>query len=126
MTSLNGLNLTADTKPQGKSEVVERRKRVVKSIQSQIIQIENELSGIEEFGRKKPSWYWMNDDGQYLVSLRYGKKPVELQKGKMAVVCDDLENVQQVLHVFKDIVTQGELDTKLEVIAKGIRSNFKK
>ena len=126
MTSLSELELTADTKPIGKSEVVERRKRVVKSIISQINQIGDELDGNVGLGRKKPSWYWMNEDGEYLVSLRYGKKPVELQKGKMAVKCQDLDGVRSVLEVFVEIVSKGEVDTKLEVMAKSIRRNFKR
>ena len=68
------LNLVPDTKPIGGSIVVNRRQRLIKAINTQISQIRDELSGEETFGRKKPSWHWLNEKGVYYVSLRYGKK----------------------------------------------------
>jgi len=126
MTSFSNLNLTEDVKPIGKSEAVERRQRVVNSIQHQINQLSDQINGVHTLGRKKPEWYWMNEDGEYLVSLRYGKNPVELQKGKFAVKSIDLDGVLEVLDVFRDVVEKGELDSKLEVMAKAIRKNFKR
>lgn len=126
MTSLSNLNLTEDVKPTGKSETVERRQRLVTSIQHQISQLNTTIQGIDTLGRKKPDWYWLNDKGEYLVSLRYGKQPVELQKGKYSVKCEDLEGVLVALEVFKEVVEKGELDSKLQVIANAIRKNFKR
>ena len=120
------LNLVSDTKPVGGSVVVNRRQRVIKSINTQISQINDDVNGDDTYRRKKPSWYWLDENGVYFVSLRYGKQAVELSKGKYSVQCQSLEEVASSLEVLREYVSKGEYDDKLSSMAKSIRSNFKR
>jgi hypothetical protein len=120
------LKLVSELKPNGGSEIVRRRQRVVKSINTQISQINDELEGREGFGRKRPSWHWLDEKGTYYVALRYGKQPVELSKGKYAVQCVDLAGVIESLEILKTYVSKGEYDERLASMAKSMRSNFKR
>jgi hypothetical protein len=126
MSLAQSLNLVSETKPNGGSLTVSRRQRLIKAINHQIAQIRDELTGNETLGRRKPTWYWLNEDGVYFVSVKYGKKPVELTKGKYAVQCSSLEDVSASLEVLKEYVGKGDFDEKMEVMAKSIRSNFKR
>ncbi len=126
MSVATQLNLVSDTKPVGGSVVVNRRQRLIKAINSQIVQIHDEMTGDDTNRRRKPSWYWLDEGGIYYVSLRYGKQPIELSKGKFAVKCSSLEEVSDSLEALKGFVSRGEYDEKLGTMAKAIRTNFKK
>ena len=39
-------------------------------------------------------WWWMHDDGSYLVAIKYGKRPLELAKGKFAISCPTTDDVR--------------------------------
>ena len=124
MSATTKLQFAADTKPVGASITIDRRKRVAKSINAQVEQIRAEIDGDEYNGRKKAAWHWMNEDGVYFCSIKYGKKPLELQKGKYAVVCHSLTDITEALEVLREMVLKGEYDTKLESMAKTIRSTL--
>ena len=126
MTLATELNIVSEIKPMGGSLTVSRRQRLIKAINHQIAKIRNELTGNETFGRKKPAWYWLNEQGMYFVSIKYGKKPIELSKGKYAVQCSSLEDVAASLEVLKEYVSKGDFDDKMEVMAKSIRTNFRR
>jgi len=130
MKLLKELNLTPVKKTVGRNPIVQRRESLIKGIDKQLSVCEslisdNEFARDHHTGRKIPSWFWLDDSGQYYLSINYGKQPMELSKGKFSIVCDSIENVQSSQSIVRESVQMGDFDKQLEKISKFIRSNFK-
>ena len=130
MKLLKELNLTPVKKTVGRNPIVQRRESLIKGIDKQLSICEslisdNEFARDHHTGRKIPSWFWLDDSGQYYLSINYGKQPMELSKGKFSIVCDSIENVQSSLSIVRESVQLGDFDKQLEKRSKVIRSNFK-
>jgi|TARA_B100002003_G_C13946697_1_gene459168 hypothetical protein len=130
MKLLKELNLTPVKKTVGRNPIVQRRESLIKGIDKQLSVCEslisdNEFARDHHTGRKIPSWFWLDDSGQYYLSINYGKQPMELSKGKFSIVCDSIENVQSSLFIVRESVQMGDFDKQLEKRSKVIRSNFK-
>ena len=130
MKLLKELNLTPVKKTVGRNPIVQRRESLIKGIDKQLSVCEslisdNEFARDHHTGRKIPSWFWLDDSGQYYLSINYGKQPMELSKGKFSVVCDSIENVQSSLFIVRESVQMGDFEKQLEKRSKVIRSNFK-
>ena len=131
MNQLNKkLNLTPNKKEVGRNVIVSRRESVVNGINSQLKICESLINDGEFYrdfnGRKVISWFWQNEDGKYFLSINYGKKAIELSKGKFSVICNSIEEVRDSLNIIKDSILNGDLDKELAKRSKLIRSNFKK
>ena len=79
MNKLNKkLNLTPNKKEVGRNSVVSRRESVVKGINNQLLICESLINDGEVYrdfnGRKVISWFWLNEEGKYFLSINYGKK----------------------------------------------------
>ena len=130
MKLLKELNLTPVKKTVGRNPIVQRRESLIKGIDKQLSICEslisdNEFARDHHSGRKIPSWFWLDDSGQYYLSINYGKQPLELSKGKFSIICDSIENVQSSLSLVRESVQMGDFDKQLEKRSKVIRSNFK-
>jgi|AntAceMinimDraft_6_1070360.scaffolds.fasta_scaffold07286_2 hypothetical protein len=58
-------------------------------------------------------WWIEHTDGSVQLTVRYGSKPLELAKGKTAIVLDTKEAVEPTLRNLKLAVLSGELDAIL-------------
>ena len=130
MKLLKELNLTPVKKTVGRNPIVQRRESLIKGIDKQLSICEslisdNEIARDHHSGRKIPSWFWLDDSGQYYLSINYGKQPLELSKGKFSIICDSIESVQSSLNLVRESVQMGDFDKQLEKRSKVIRSNFK-
>ena len=130
MKLLKELNLTPVKKTVGRNPIVQRRESLIKGIDKQLSICEslisdNEFARDHHTGRKIPSWFWLDDSGQYYLSINYGKQPLELSKGKFSIICDSIESVQSSLSLVRESVQMGDFDKQLEKRSKVIRSNFK-
>ena len=130
MKLLKELNLTPVKKTVGRNPIVQRRESLIKGIDKQLSICEslisdNEFARDHHSGRKIPSWFWLDDSGQYYLSINYGKQPLELSKGKFSIMCDSIESVQSSLNLVRESVQMGDFDKQLEKRSKVIRSNFK-
>ena len=130
MKLLKELNLTPVKKTVGRNPIVQRRESLIKGIDKQLSICEslisdNEFARDHLTGRKIPSWFWLDDSGQYYLSINYGKQPLELSKGKFSIICDSIESVNSSLKLVKESVQMGDFDKQLEKRSKVIRSNFK-
>ena len=130
MKLLKELNLTPLKKTVGRNPIVQRRESLIKGIDKQLSICEslisdNEFARDHHTGRKIPSWFWLDDSGQYYLSINYGKQPLELSKGKFSIICDSIESVNSSLKLVKESVQMGDFDKQLEKRSKVIRSNFK-
>ena len=130
MKLLKELNLTPVKKTVGRNPIVQRLESLIKGIDKQLsicesLLTDNEFARDHHSGRKIPSWFWLDDSGQYYLSINYGKQPMELSKGKFSIICESIESVQSSLNLVKESVQMGDFDKQLEKRSKVIRSNFK-
>jgi len=131
MTTAFNFELTSTKKESGRNPTTQRRQTLLNALGKQIIiarfLIDNgEMPTNHTNGKKLTPWFWLDEKGRYLLSINYGKKPLELAKGKFSIVCNDLVNVIESIKLVKDAVLTGELDNIIALQSKKIRSNFKK
>ncbi|MRG54586.1 hypothetical protein GF108_03180 [Phyllobacterium sp. SYP-B3895] len=120
--SLDGLKLSAARqKPQLDSWAL-RRKRLVKQIDKQIAFVEQTAQGRNPRGR----WWWVDEDGKLVLSIKYGRNALELAKGKQAIICDTLADVVVALDKTRAAAVGGTFDPQLEAISVQIKKRFQK
>ena len=116
------LSLVPVTKPSTINPVVQRRTRLLKSIRKQQSLLEAYRLG-EKTNR---AWFWVGEEGQIFLQIKYGKKALELSKGKFAIQCDSLDDVAVSLDQVTKLVHKGEFDQLLEAVSREIRAKFGK
>ena len=116
------LNLVPITKPKNINPIVQRRSRLLKSIRRQQSLLENYKAG-EKTNR---TWFWIGEDGKIYLQIKYGKVALELGKGKYAIQCANLDDVNQNLAIVETLINKGEFDMLLTEVSKDIRSKFNK
>lgn len=123
MDKSSSINLVAIQRPTAASPILRRRSKFIASLDLQLQKIEVYRSG----KRVSKEAFWIDGDGKtVLMSLRYGKQPLELSKGKSTL---------RAVGGFNDLVTQlqevqkiafaGGLDDELAACANSVRQNFK-
>ena len=115
------LKFVAAKKPEAVNVTVQRRQRLVSRIDKQIELIRHAKDGL----LPRSCWAWINENGKYLLPIRYGKNPIELQNGKFAIECDGLDMVAKALEAVRQMVLNGDLDEPIGKAAKDIRAKFK-
>lgn len=63
-------------------------------------------------------WWSKDASGNVVLRVFYGSKPVELQKGKIAIEVGTSDKLPAILKTIKDAVLAGELDAEIGQIAK--------
>ena len=143
---LNTLKLTAARKSRSLPDVVKRRNKLLMKLMEQ-----RELAAALEQGqhyapkrlrslrdadtgarvvkevavRIKP-WFWTGEKGECLLSINYGSKQIELQKGKTAIDVGGADKLVVVLDTVITAVKNGELDVQIEAASTELRDGFKK
>lgn len=120
------ISLVSVQKPTANTPVLQRRNKFTSSIDQQITKI-----GLFREGKRiSREQFWVDASGAAFFQLRYGKPPLELEKGKSTLKAvgtgnaawDDLvEQLEQI----KILTTGGGLDDALSACANAVRSNFK-
>ena len=118
MKSEQTLKLVPVKKPTVRNAILERRDKLIRNINKQIEAVRQFQQG------KKPerAWFWTDDQGNTFVQIKYGKIVLELSKGKFAIQCSSVDDIEANLSIVKSMVMQGEMDEILE-ISKPVRSN---
>lgn len=116
------LKLVPVIKPKTANPSVQRRMRLIKSINRQLTMLDEFRAG----NKTKRAWFWMGDDGQLFLQIKYGKGVVELSKGKFSIACSSLDEVESNLKIVESLVNKGEFDAILTEMSKEIRSRFNK
>jgi hypothetical protein len=117
------ISLVSVQKPTANTPILQRRNKLTSSIDQQIVKI----GPFREGKRISREQFWVDGSGAIYFQLRYGKQPLELEKGKSTLKAgpggwDDM--VAQ-LDEIKTIAVAGGLDSALEACASAVRSNFK-
>lgn len=130
MSALKGLTFAAYTRPDTLSEEVKRRLRLIAHLQEQLEMVSAEASGTifsvtkrkwqrNDDGTKTPvetnkrlkAWYSKQANGTFLLTVRYGSRPIEFEKGKAAIVLKSREELTALLPKLISAVEAGEFDT---------------
>jgi len=126
---INDLKLSTTTKPKTRNPITHRRLTLLNSINKQLTSIDNAIEGNSNLvdvdtGRRINNWYWLDESGNYFLTINYGRVPLELDKNKFSIMCNDLNDVKSNLDKIKDLVKGGKLDSKLSLKSSLIRKNF--
>lgn len=120
------ISLVSVQKPTANTPVLQRRNKFTSSIDQQITKI----SLFREGKRISKEAFWVDSSGAVFFQLRYGKQPLELEKGKSTLKAvgtgnaawDDLvEQLEQI----KTLAVAGGLDDALSACASAVKANFK-
>ena len=136
MSFLKNLKIVAAPSKQLVSPEQHRRNKCVVKLAEQIEMAQAELAG-KTFERMKRAWitengerkrverparikkWWSKDAaGNVILRVFYGSKPVELQRGKVAIEVGAMEKLPVVLKAVKEAIVAGELDAEIGVIAR--------
>ncbi len=63
-------------------------------------------------------WWRTDFNGQYVMSIKFGSKPVEFEKGKAGIAAPNKEKLLSVIDTLIAAVRAGELDDLLGQAAK--------
>lgn len=124
------LNLVPVRRPTRTDPVVARRQRLIQRIGTQVDLVKahkqgSSLVGEDGVPRRGSPWWWMDDNSIYFLPIKYGKKTLEIGKGKYAIQCRSLDDVEDALEKVRTHVLKGDLDSILRSAAEDIRAKFK-
>ncbi len=108
-------------KPTANTPILQRRNKFTASIEQQIVKI----GGFREGARISREAFWVDSAGAIFFQLRYGKQPLELEKGKSTLKAGTWDDLVAQLDEIKTIAVAGGLDDALAACANAVRSNFK-
>ena len=141
-TLLSSLKLVAATRENKTSPVLQRRQKLIKKIDEQILLAHAALNGetysptkfknvvnaegiteYKQMPKRIRAWWW--ETGSKLnLSIRYGARIIELAKGKNSIELDNLAAVLPTLDLIKKAVEAGELDDAITAVSKAVLLNL--
>ena len=132
MSILKTLSYTIVTKKTAATPEVNRRNKLIVHLQEQLGMARAEISGttyivkkrrweLTEDGRKLlverdkrlKKWYSTYNDGTIVLTIRWGSKLLEIERGKAGIVLADITTMIGVLEGLIAAVDNGELDTHI-------------
>lgn len=135
MTYLSKLNITQLKRPTKSTPQEQRRSKLIAKLEEQLALAEAEKQGKrhivmknawakDEAGNRQRvqrekivrPWYWPDANGLTMV-VRYGAKPLDLQKGKKALSVAGIDAIPEAITTVIAAVRAGELDSAIEAVA---------
>ena len=89
---------------------------------------ETGVKQLRELRKRVRAWWRTDATGAVVLTVRYGAKPIEFEKGKAAIAVGKVEKLKPVLETVIAAVQAGELDgvlaqmSKTAVLTKGKRA----
>ena len=120
MAAKSSISLVSVQKPTTNTPVLQRRNKLTANIEQQITKI----GSFREGKRISREQFWVDGSAIYF-QLRYGKQPLELEKGKSTLKASTFDDLVAQLDEIKTITVAGGLDDALSACANAVRSNFK-
>jgi hypothetical protein len=121
MAAKSTISLVSVQKPTANTPVLQRRNKLTANIEQQITKI----GSFREGKRISREQFWVDNSGAIYFQLRYGKQPLELEKGKSTLKASTFDDLVAQLDEIKTITVAGGLDDALSACANAVRSNFK-
>ena len=144
MGILDTLTVVESGRPVGYDPTRSRRRKLAAAIDDQLRLIDSERSGTpfrksvvkrhrdletdmlveQQEHRRVARWWWLGDDGQVYVQIRYGSSVIPLAEGKTVFMVPDLDAAEATLEGIKKAVLAGELDLPLAEAAQTLKTRF--
>lgn len=121
MEAKSTLSLVSVQKPSTNTPILQRRNKLAANLDQQILKI----GSFREGKRVSKEQFWVDGSGGIFFQLRYGKQPLELQKGKSTLKAANWDDLVAQLDEVKTITVAGGLDDALANCANSVRANFK-
>jgi hypothetical protein len=130
MTVLNTLTFTKYSVPSNSDPVTKRRNKLLEKIDEQTLLATDDtytptkrVNTTDSDGntrtidrpKRVKRWWSVQTDGKVLLTVRYGARAIEFQKGKDAIEVQSVTELADMLHTVRHAVADGELD---ELLAK--------
>ncbi len=115
------ISLVSTQKPTANTPVLQRRNKLAASIEQQIVKI----GRFREGARVSREAFWVDGTGAIFYSLRYGRQPLEIERGKSTLKAATFDDLVAQLDELKVITIGGGLDEALQAAANATRQNFK-
>ena len=71
-------------------------------------------------------WWWNDEDGQVMLTLRYGNKPLAIADSKSTIEIGTLDKLPKIIETIIEAVKAGELDKQLNAAMAERRLKLKK
>ncbi len=134
---LSSFELTASNKVGFVDKATERRNKLLQSLNEQKRSALAAMEGKQYFGEKRTmwidedgekhystsqkrvkQWFYTNDGDEWYMEVRYGNKPLQLAKGKTAIVVGAIDQLAAVIDKVIEAVKAKELDAAIEAVVK--------
>ena len=135
--ALKGLTFTAYTRPDRLSAEVQRRNKLITHLQEQLEMVRAETEGkaysvnkrkwlrnddgskvAVEVSKRLKAWYSTQANGSVLLTVRYGSKPIEFEKGKAAIVVKTRDDLLVLIPKLIAAVESGDFDSHINSLTK--------
>ena len=117
----NIFTLSPNKKPSKDNPIVFRRNKLIRGINKQIQNINDLKQGLKVTN----TWYWIDENNNFYLSIKYGKNELELSKNKYSIMCKNIDEILDTLNRVKTMTEKGHFDLTLTNLSNTIRSNFK-
>lgn len=139
MTKLSALTFIPLQKSAGRDPITARRNKLIVRLQQQRslandphfviatqkwIPDENGVKHLEDRQKRVRPWWTTDAAGAVVLSVRYGPRSLEFQKGKSAIAVGAKDKLSGVIDTLIAAVSAGELDAQLELV--GTDAQFKR
>ena len=133
MTVLNTLTFTKYTAHNTADPVIKRRNKLLDKIDEQILLATDETytptkrvnttdadgnTRVIEKPKRVKRWWSVQSDGSVLLTVRYGARAIEFQKGKDAISVESIDALPAMLQTVRHAVADGVLDQLLAKYAQ--------
>ena len=134
---ISTLKLVTASRENKVSPVLQRRQKLIKKLDEQILLATAALNGTtyqstkfknvvnaegvteyKQVPKRVRAWWWKNDAGKYNLVVRYGARIVELSKGKNSIELENEAALLPTLDLVKKIIEAGELDDAITAVSK--------
>ena len=129
---LSGFELAESNKAVATDRVAERRIKLLSNLDEQKLAAQAVLGGKEYYGEKTVwqtgdngekikttaqrsirQWFYTNDGSTWYLEVRYANKPLQLAKGKTAIVIATKDKLVETIEQVIEAVKAHELDTAI-------------
>jgi hypothetical protein len=121
MAAKSSISLVSVQKPTANTPILQRRNKLTANVEQQILKI----GSFREGKRISREQFWVDGSGAIFFQLRYGKQPLELEKGTSTLKAATFDDLVAQLDEIKTIAVAGGLDEALSACANAVRSHFK-
>jgi hypothetical protein len=133
MTQLKSLTFAALPRLSAADPVIHRRNKLIVRLQQQIALVkdpqftltrqkwiadESGVKQLRELRKKVRAWWRIDPTGAVVLTVRYGAKPIEFEKGKAAIAVGKKEKLIPTIETVIAAVEAGELDGVLATMSK--------